>query len=181
MQKRGRENRDCEVCGGQFSSPKSRPKRTCSRLCSDRLRAAASSATQCRKVALVCEHCGTSKLVSPAYRSRRFCSRSCSYARRRGPLSSTWKGGITSEHQAFFSSTEWKRACAAVWARDRRTCQRCGAVHSGTGKLHEVHHIGSWGKFPELRLDLGNLSLLCFGCHKWVHSRHNAGRLFLRT
>ncbi|PTD20049.1 HNH endonuclease [Sphingomonas fennica] len=46
--------------------------------------------------------------------------------------------------------------------------------------MFEVHHIGSWARYPGLRLDLANLSLLCRGCHKWVHSRGNTGRLFLR-
>jgi DNA (cytosine-5)-methyltransferase 1 len=164
-----------------FSSPKSRSKRTCGRQCADRLRARASSATQSRKVALVCEHCGTSKLVSPAYPPDVFArllalthdavGRSVQRGRAESPASIN-----PSSHPSNGS------ASALLCGREiAALASDAGSVHNGAGRLHEVHHIGSWARFPELRLDTGNLSLLCFGCHKWVHSRSNAERLFLRT
>lgn len=171
----------CEVCGTGFECKPHKVKRTCSRQCADRLRAAGSSATQSRKVALVCEHCGRERMVSPTYSGRRFCSTKCRAARMVGENSPSWKGGITSEHQRFFSSPDWKLVCQSVWARDRRTCQRCGKVHERGEKLHEVHHVGSWAKFHDLRLELSNLALLCFDCHKFVHSRRNSGHEFIRN
>ncbi|MGE5500614.1 MAG: HNH endonuclease [Ignavibacteriales bacterium] len=47
--------------------------------------------------------------------------------------------------------------------------------------MFEVHHIATWSERPDLRLDVGNLSLLCGPCHDWVHSSSNERRLFLRT
>ena len=81
---RGRETRKCEVCDAEFSSPKARSKRTCSRACAYRLRAHASSAKQSRKVEIKCGWCSGIKLVSPVYAGRRFCSTRCSYNAMRG-------------------------------------------------------------------------------------------------
>ena len=170
----------CGACGERFECRPSQMREACCRECAYRLRARRSSNTQSKRVELVCEHCGKRKLVSPAYSTRRFCSPNCANAANTGENNPRWKGGITSEHQAFFSSPEWKRVCASVWARDRRTCRRCGAVHNGAGQLHEVHHTGSWAKFPEHRLNLDNLVLLCRKCHRWIHSRDNTRREFIR-
>lgn len=101
---RGSETRHCEICGSAFRSRKSRSKRTCSRPCSDRLRAVASSRTQSRKVALVCKQCGRRKLVSPVYASRRFCSPRCGYDFNSGPRNPNWRGGITPEQAASLPS-----------------------------------------------------------------------------
>src|SRR5690625_2959962 len=169
----------CEECGAEFECAPSRIKKTCSSDCAYRLRARNSANTQSKKTPLKCENCGKTKLVSPAYSTRRFCSTKCSYAFRTGEKSSNWKGGITSEHHKFYSSKEWKEACRRVWARDRRVCQRCGKTHERGEKLHEVHHIGSWVKFTELRTEISNLVLLCYECHKFVHSRKNKLREFI--
>lgn len=169
----------CRACGRKCEHKPSRPRAACSSSCADQLRAVGSRNTQCRKVALVCQRCGRTKRVSPAYASRRFCSSRCHYEHNRGPANAAWKGGVTSEHQRFFASVEWKRVCQRVWARDRRTCQRCGTVHNGRGPVHEVHHVAVWTTFPELRIDLGNLRLMCRGCHRFIHSRSNTAGEFL--
>jgi hypothetical protein len=86
-----------------------------------------------------------------------------------------WKGGITPERQLFSNSPEWKAAARAVWIRDQCKCRRCGRKPPRKGPKHNrghVHHIVSF-RVRELRLDLGNLILLCAGCHQWVHSRAN--------
>ena len=171
----------CECCGSEFQYKPSKPKRTCSGKCADRLRADASSSTQCRKVALICQSCGTSKQVSPSYATRKYCSTACASVGKSGANNHFWKGGITSAHQSFFASTEWKSICRIVWARDRRVCQRCGDIHEKGKRLHEVHHIASWAKFPELQRDIANLVLLCYGCHKFVHSRENELGEFIRN
>lgn len=170
----------CEVCGSEFETKPGKAKRTCSRTCADRLRANASSNTQCRKVDIICEHCGRTKSVSPSYSKRRFCSRRCAYDAASGENHRNWKGGISGERDLFFSSREWKVAQQYVWARDKRTCQRCGVIHESGERAFEVHHIASWAKFPELRTDVCNLILLCRGCHQWVHSRANEERQFIR-
>lgn len=85
-----------------------------------------------------------------------------------GDKNPNWKGGITGERQAFYSSIEWKQAAQQVWKRDRATCQRCG---DKSGDCH-IHHIVSFA-VKELRMELSNLVLLCKECHHWVHSKEN--------
>ena len=169
----------CVVCGTEFSAKASKRQQTCSRECAYKLRADKSRSTQSRKVALVCKWCGRTKYVSPAYASRQFCSHRCAYSYNSGERNPQWKGGITPEHDAFYSSSEWKEYCRIVWARDRATCQRCGAKYSEDQLLYQVHHIGSRAKFPELRTSVDNLVLLCRPCHRFVHSRANTAHEFV--
>lgn len=94
---------------------------------------------------------------------------------RTGPAHPSWKGGLTPERQAFYSTPEWKAVARAVWIRDQNICQRCGHKPPRHGPKHNrghVHHVVSF-QVRELRLDLGNLVLLCADCHRWVHSRSN--------
>lgn len=92
-----------------------------------------------------------------------------------------WKGGATPERQAFYRTPRWKAAVKAVWARADACCERCGrdyrAVDRDATRFH-VHHLISFAVEP-FRADLRNLRLLCQDCHRWVHSRANAGRELL--
>lgn len=92
-----------------------------------------------------------------------------------------WKGGLTPERQAFYSTVEWSDAVKAVWKRDNATCQRCGKHHnqaSVRGTFH-IHHIVSF-MVRELRADPSNLVLLCNKCHRWVHGKENTEKLFIK-
>ena len=92
-----------------------------------------------------------------------------------------FKGGLTPERQAVYSSREWIEAVKLVWARDNAICQRCGKHHneeSNRGKFH-IHHIVSF-QVRELRTDPGNLVLLCKKCHKFVHSKENVDKQFIK-
>lgn len=92
----------------------------------------------------------------------------------------SFRGGITPERQAVYSTPEWAEAVKAVWKRDAAKCQRCGKHHNTTkhrGTFH-IHHIVSF-QVKELRLDPGNLILLCRPCHLWVHSRKNTKNQFI--
>ncbi len=92
-----------------------------------------------------------------------------------------WNGGATPERQSFYSSQEWKRACVAVWQASDAKCQRCGAdSRTKTGAAFHVHHVVSF-RVRELRADPSNLKLLCAPCHRWVHSKSNLNRDFLRV
>lgn len=92
-----------------------------------------------------------------------------------------WKGGITPERQAFYSSREWKDCVKMVWARDDAHCRRCGldsrTVLRGTIRF-ELHHVDSFA-VVERRSDPANVVLLCDKCHLWVHSGKNKKRRFL--
>ncbi len=98
---------------------------------------------------------------------------------RRGALTTNWKGGVTPERQAFYSSPEWKSAVKSVWKRDLATCQRCLKKNSGKQRYaFDIHHIVSFSA-RELRAELSNLVLLCERCHYWVHSSENINREFI--
>lgn len=93
---------------------------------------------------------------------------------RTGENSSNWKGGITPERQEFYISDEWKKARSEVYKRDNAQCQRCG----NKDNLH-VHHIVTFAN-KELRADIDNLVLLCAKCHRFVHSKKNNNREYIR-
>jgi hypothetical protein len=92
--------------------------------------------------------------------------------------SPTWKGGLTPERQALYSSLEWSNVVVAVWRRDAATCQKCGCLKT-KDKTFDIHHIVEFA-FEPLRAEVSNLVLLCRECHKFVHSRKNVSREFLR-
>lgn len=92
----------------------------------------------------------------------------------------SFRGGLTPERQAFYSSPEWVEAVKEVWARDDATCQRCGKHHNQTknrGTFH-IHHIVSF-QVRALRAEVSNLLLLCRECHLWVHSKENTENQFI--
>lgn len=100
---------------------------------------------------------------------------------RKGADTTNWKGGITPERESHVSSEEWKEVAKAVWARDRATCQICGKDHNKSrvkGGFH-IHHIVSFQNV-ELRSEITNLILFCKECHRWVHSKKNKEKLFIK-
>lgn len=100
---------------------------------------------------------------------------------RRGAAHPNWKGGISPERQAFYSSLEWKAAAQAVWARDLGVCRRCGQHSARTKDAHKrwhIHHIIGFANV-ETRADITNLVLLCPPCHRWVHGKSNPNKEFL--
>jgi hypothetical protein len=93
----------------------------------------------------------------------------------------SYKGGLTPERQSVYSSTEWVEAVKAVWSRDNATCQCCGKHHNTTearGTFH-IHHIVSF-QVKELRTEPSNLVLLCKDCHKFIHSKKNVNKQFIK-
>lgn len=93
----------------------------------------------------------------------------------------SYKGGLTPERQAVYSSQEWVEAVKKVWARDNATCQNCGKHHNteeNRGNFH-IHHIVTF-QFKDLRTDPNNLVLLCKECHKFVHSKKNTESKFIK-
>lgn len=100
---------------------------------------------------------------------------------KKGAEANNWKGGVTPERQALYSSEPWINAVKAVWARDKAICQRCGANHNSElrGTFH-IHHIVSFADSVELRAVPENLVLLCKKCHLWVHSKKNTTKQFIK-
>lgn len=98
-----------------------------------------------------------------------------------GAISPNYKGGVTPERQAIYSSIEWTSAVKEVWKRDNAICQNCGKHHNeeqNRGKFH-IHHLFSFAEYKHLRCNPDNLVLLCKECHLWVHSNENKENKFL--
>jgi hypothetical protein len=98
----------------------------------------------------------------------------------KGSKNPAWKGGVTPERQKVYKTEEWQKLVKRVYKRDGHTCQLCGIGNVSRVSFH-AHHIRSWAKYPELRLDPSNLVTLCGVCHRWVHSRKNVSRKFLAS
>lgn len=85
-----------------------------------------------------------------------------------------WKGGIRPinqrqrTHKAYL---DWRKS---VYIRDNYTCQDCGVKG---GQLH-AHHIKSFAKHPELRMDINNGKTLCVECHNKHHPSLSLSKLY---
>jgi endogenous inhibitor of DNA gyrase (YacG/DUF329 family) len=97
---------------------------------------------------------------------------------RKGKDTPGWKGGITPERQELYARKEWKEVWYSVMNRDKKTCQRCGKKYKKGIRL-DVHHIRSFKVISE-RMELSNLIVLCYECHKWVHSNKNINKDYIR-
>lgn len=97
-----------------------------------------------------------------------------------GNKNGNWKGGITAERQAFYSSLEWKDCIINVWKRDKYSCKMCGDKVGNGVKMFAIHHKVSF-EVQELRCNIDNLVLLCRDCHHFVHSKRNVNNEFLIT
>ncbi len=96
----------------------------------------------------------------------------------RGEKNPNYKDGNTPERQRIYGLAEWRQVERIVDARDNRTCKRCGTKPTKHHYIHH-HHIGSWEKHPELRLNPDNIITLCAKCHSFIHSKHNIKQEYL--
>lgn len=95
---------------------------------------------------------------------------------KKGDRSPMWKGGLTPERQAFYSSPEWAKAVDIVWGRDKATCRLCN--RKAKGRPFHIHHQVGFS-IETLRMNLDNLILLCPKCHRFVHSKKNIKKILL--
>lgn len=68
------------------------------------------------------------------------------------------------EGRAFYDTREWKAMRLQILIRDGRRCKCCGATPD-TGAVMNVDHIKSLRFHWHLRLDPGNLQVLCADCN----------------
>ena len=103
-----------------------------------------------------CSYCGTTFRTHFSNVRRGYgetCSRECADARRRDE---------SKRDRASWQYVQWRKG---VLARDKETCQECGATNT---TLH-VHHIKAWATHPELRFEVANGLTLCVSCHSQKH------------
>lgn len=98
---------------------------------------------------------------------------------RTGASNPRYVDGSSPERQRLYANQEWKAVVKEAYARDGYKCQRCGAGHTVNTKLH-AHHLAPWSVAPALRLGLSNLVTLCDLCHRWVHSRSNVDKEWIK-
>lgn len=85
----------------------------------------------------------------------------------RGPANNNWKGGITPAVMKIRNSIAYKNWRTEIFEKNDYTCQHCKCRG---GYLH-AHHIKSFSKFPDQRLDICNGIALCIPCHRKEHKR----------
>lgn len=176
--KRGSVIRSCNQCGNEFSvhlSTLSAGKgNCCSKECRDKFRTgkpAPKSKTRCDKKPIkshVCKWCGkvfVSKSHAGSEEPRRFCSNACSGRSKRKSVK---------EHPRRKQANELSFWARKVILRDKK-CVRCGT----NGPL-QAHHVKSYAKHPELRLDVNNGVALCPVCHHAQHPTHKLGLYLVR-
>jgi 5-methylcytosine-specific restriction endonuclease McrA len=86
--------------------------------------------------------------------------------KRRGPLASNWKGGVSELSHLLRTSSDYKEWRKTVFERDHYTCAVCNKY----GKRICVHHIIPLKVAPLFRYDLSNGITLCTDCHKNIHA-----------
>lgn len=79
--------------------------------------------------------------------------------------------GKSTERVKFNASKKWATLRNECFERDSYTCQHCNKL----GGTLNAHHIKTWAKHPDLRLDINNLVTLCLECHREVHGLNRKG------
>lgn len=166
---RGSVIRQCEQCGSDFSvflSTLAAGKgRCCSSVCRDKLRTGKpcpKSKTRCDKKprkSHVCQWCGkVFQEDRPRRRVIQFCSNKCLGCSKRKD---------NRGHPRRKQAVELQRWTRQVILRDK-ACVRCGVRET-----LQAHHVKSYAKNPELRLDVNNGVALCPPCHHAQHPKHS--------
>lgn len=159
--KKPRVVRHCEFCNMRFEfqdAPSNARRRFCSVEC--RRRGCKVGPEKKPRTPHVCKLCGKVFIDEHAERPRRFCSNKCHAISKRRKNHKHPRGDLAADLQ------KWARE---VILRDEK-CIRCGVQ----GPL-QAHHINSYAKHPELRLDISNGAALCPVCHHAQHPKHELG------
>lgn len=84
-----------------------------------------------------------------------------------GSKNPAWKGGVSKIGQKLRNSKEYIEWRTAIVKRDGFRCKNCGHINV----KFEVHHIESFSKNPEKRLDINNGITYCKPCHRNLHKK----------
>lgn len=74
-------------------------------------------------------------------------------------------GKRTLKEQGFYQTPAWRRIRLAALQRDHYQCQ-LRLSKSCTKIATTVHHIKALEEYPELALDIDNLTSCCYTCHE---------------
>lgn len=97
-------------------------------------------------------------------------SKRCLHCSHIGNNNPNWKGGISPECMKIRCSEKYKQIKIFVLKRDNYKCQM--PLCKNNKKL-EMHHIKKFSEYPDLRLDLSNLIILCKKCHSFIRRRES--------
>lgn len=162
--------RQCQICGGGFTAIASQVKKGGGKYCSLTCRDIGHD----QRVKLECRVCGKPILKPPCKLKTgrgKYCSRTCKGIAQSqyqlGENGPNWRGGIYPANHGARRRKEYYAWRDAVYARDARTCQQCGATDM---EVH-AHHIFGFAEYPEHRLEIWNGTTLCESCHVKRHSK----------
>ncbi len=166
--KGGKSEQSCLQCDKKFLTTPSAIRRGggkyCGYSCYTDSRKGKSRPYLWKKVERVCAQCKKEFMADSWFVDRgqgKFCSALCRSNFNKGENHYNWKGG--NSYRRITGIRQWREA---VLKRDNCTCQLCDAANV---KSH-AHHIKSYSEYPELRLDVGNGTCLCKGCHDAIHT-----------
>lgn len=125
------------------------------------------------KIKTNCIHCGKEYYKWSKSKSK-YCNRNCYWNHLkislRGDKSHLWKGGLTKKSKKIRSRADYKEWRESVFIRDGYSCQECSVVdYKNKNRTLNAHHIKSFSKHPELRIDINNGITLCLDCHQKKH------------
>jgi 5-methylcytosine-specific restriction endonuclease McrA len=157
----------CDHCGKTFLRKRGLVAGANLHYCS----AACYHAAHPREETRACPNCGKTFTAMPSRIKKSgtiYCSSACHGEAMTSENSPAWKGKNTKQrHQNREEARAYQHWRRAVRDRDNHTCQYCGTTE---GTMH-AHHINPWKHFPELRFDVSNGVLLCYQCHRRVHTK----------
>lgn len=87
---------------------------------------------------------------------------------RLGNRSSSWNGGSSEENRGRYQHVDYKLWREAVYSRDDFTCAKTGE----RGGVLRPHHIYSWSKHPQIRLDVYNGITMTEEAHDNFHKTY---------
>ena len=77
---------------------------------------------------------------------------------------------LTLKEQGFYHGQEWRRIRKRVLDRDHHLCQL--KISPDCERIaNTVHHIKPLEEYPELALDMSNLTSCCYACHELTKPR----------
>lgn len=77
---------------------------------------------------------------------------------------------LSMKEQGFYHLPAWRRARKLALQRDHYQCQLM-LSKSCTRVATTVHHIKPLEDYPELALDLSNLTSCCYACHELTKTK----------